>query len=66
MIENRNNDRTIKVKSIINEEIIMVITIINIGKRVVTMTIIIIIIIIIIKIMTIMILKICENINKRE
>ena len=65
MIENRNNDRTIKVKSIINEEIIMVMTIINIGKRVVTMTIII-IIIIIIKIMTIMILKICENINKRE
>ena len=64
MIENRNNDRTIKVKSIINEEIIMVITIINIGKRVVTMTII--IIIIIIKIMTIMILKIGENINKRE
>ena len=63
MIENRNNDRTIKVKSIINEEIIMVITIINIGKRVVTMTI---IIIIIIKIMTIMILKIGENINKRE
>ena len=62
MIENRNNDRTIKVKSIINEEIIMVITIINIGKRVVTMT----IIIIIIKIMTIMILKIGENINKRE
>ena len=62
MIENRNNDRTIKVKSIINEEIIMVITIINIGKRVVTMT----IIIIIIKIMTIMIIKIGENINKRE
>ena len=62
MIENRSNDRTIKVKSIINEEILIVITIINIGKRVVTMT----IIIIIIKIMTIMILKIGENINKRE
>ena len=58
MIENRRNDRTIKVKSIINEEILMVITIINIGKRVVIMTIII--------IMIIMTLKICENINKRE
>ena len=58
MIENRSNDRTIKVKSIINEEILMVITIINIGKRVVIMTIII--------IMIIMTLKICENINKRE
>ena len=58
MIENRSNDRTIKVKSIINEEILMVITIINIGERVVIMTIII--------IMIIMTLKICENINKRE
>ena len=58
MIENRNIDRIIKVKSIINEEILMVITIINIGKRVVIMTIII--------IMIIMTLKICENINKRE
>ena len=58
MIENRSNDRTIKVKSIINEEILMVITIINIGKRVVIMTIII--------IMIIMTLKTCENINKRE
>ena len=57
MIENRSNDRTIKVKSIINEEILMVITIINIGKRVVIMTII---------IMIIMTLKICENINKTE
>ena len=58
MIENRSNDRTIKVKSIINEEILIVITIINIGKRVVIMTIII--------IMIIMTLKICENINKTE
>ena len=58
MIENRSNDRTIKVKSIINEEILIVITIINIGKRVVIMTIII--------IMIIMTLKTCENINKRE
>ena len=58
MIENRNIDRIIKVKSIINEEILMVITIINIGERVVIMTIII--------IMIIMTLKICENINKRE
>ena len=58
MIENRNIDRIIKVKSIINEEILMVITIINIGKRVVIMTMII--------IMIIMTLKICENINKRE
>ena len=58
MIENRNNDRTIIVKSIINEEILMVIAIINIGKRVVIMTIII--------IMIIMTLKTCENINKRE
>ena len=58
MIENRSNDRTIKVKSIINEEILIVITIINIGKRFVIMTIII--------IMIIMTLKICENINKTE
>ena len=58
MIENRNIDRIIKVKGIINEEILMVITIINIGKRVVIMTMII--------IMITMTLKICENINKRE